>query len=51
MLELFLRPIVPMHNYRTEKELNITLEDEGQIRIMHSNFDRVAQVQRVYGHM
>jgi hypothetical protein len=49
MLELFLRPLVPMHNYRTEKELNITLEDEGQIRIMHSNFDRVAQVQRLYG--
>lgn len=38
MLELFLRSIVPMYNYRTEKELNIDLHtyfDEEQFKLIY----------------
>ncbi len=45
MLELFLRSIVPMYNYRTEKELNINLHtyfDEDQFKLIYPQLTEIA---------
>lgn len=48
MIELFLRPIVPMYNFRTEKELGIKLEQDEPPLMYNPNTKQVMNLPSIF---